>query len=583
MATLLYYDNKPILSGQPTPLVSREDSMVRYGERWANQSTIKLQGQITGCINDFDSLILNQQRLIDIFSRDFQVFKILEGEGGLEEADVIMLQNNGFLLLQDGGFLSLQGNSGISNGVIYYKPNCVVKNGIVFQPSNYVGILNYSVDLECYEEDLFSGYFGVLEPRNSWSFEEQNDQRLVITHSLGARGFNTNSSMTNALQNAKDFVSSKTGSQLTSYPTFINLPSGATPCLKKVKENVNRMIGTYGLELTYEYDLYHNTPEILRYTTDFECNRANGISRVTVDGKYEGCQGQDLDSLRSGYKSLDIYGIAYETYNEATARTDLNSGYLSSGLVEDNYRKILSFNVAFDNFTGGNVFLDYRVNINSGDNDITTVEFDGTVSARGDAFTKWQRVSGYFNTGFSPYLLSNAEYLSFAGGSAPLLNPTPLSSGVTYNRFNSQISTNVSWSNKEIPVSGFSDFEYSISYTPALEKVVAKPLATDLLGPICDDRYYVVDLGYKNRVVFSINGNGNRDCGYTVAQSVANLKQYANQLFNSGCPQARVLLEQNQITTGTNNISFNFTWTAESDLNVITPRVSYNLIDNLAL
>ena len=65
----------------------------------------------------------------------------------------------------------------------------------------------------------------------------------------------------------------------------------------------------------------------------------------------------------------------------------------------------------------------------------------------------------------------------------------PLSSGVTYNRFNSQISTNVSWSNKEIPVSGFSDFEYSISYTPALEKVVAKPLATDLLGPICDDRF----------------------------------------------------------------------------------------------
>lgn len=545
MPTLLYYDGNQILSNQPTPFVERQDNMVRYGERWCDQTLITLNGQITGCIKNPQSLILAQQELIQIFSKDFQEFKIVE-DGKL----------------------------------IYTKPFSIIKGGIDFPTSNYVGILNYKVTLECYHENLFSGYFGVLEPINTWSYEEQEDRRLVITHNISARGFNTSSGATNALINAKNFVQSKTGISSINYPTFILLPSGAYPCLKQVKEKINRMNASYGLELRYEADLYHNLPGILRYTTDFECDVLNGKATVSVNGQLESCFDSDLTSLRARYSLFNPYSVALDTYQEATSNTDLNLGYLSSGVIENPYKNTLSFNIQFDNFVGDNVFLDYSVGINSGDNDITTVSFDGTISARGSAANKWTRVSGYYTSGINIFGLSNAEYIAF-GGTDPL-NPIPLTSGVTFNSFIGEISTNASWNNKTPPIDDFSDFNYSISYTPAIQKTIAKPLATNLSGPICVDRYAVFDLRYKSRCNFNVNGNGKIACGKSMSSAIDNLKVFANQLFNSGCPQNRVLLEENRITTGTNTVSFSFSWTAESSFNVINPPI-YNTINELKL
>jgi len=546
MATQLYYNNTQIFAGQPTPMVEREDNMVRYGERWAEQTTITLNGQITGCIKDYSSLIAAQQRLIDLFSKDFQEFRVEE-----------------------------------NGNLVYSQPFSVVKGGITFGSSNYAGLVPYTITLESYPEDLFSGFYGVLEPRDSWSYQEQEDRKLLITHTVGARGFNTNGNISDAIDNAKAFVQSRTGMSPANYPTFIQIPSGVFPCLTRIRSIPNRMNGSYSLELQYEADLMGNSPGILRYTTEFDCDPLNGRSTVSVQGQYEGCFGSDIQDLRDRYNSFNIYEEALNTYQESTSYSDLNRDYLVSGVTEDPYKKTLNFNVQFDNFTGASVFLDYKVNINSGDNDITTVEFEGNIRSRGDIKTRWQRVSGYYQSGIDMFGLANNEYIAF-GGIDPL-NETPLTSGVTLNEYAGEISTKATWDNKEIPVDGFLNFTYSLSYTPALEKVVAKPLATNLYGPICADRWYVVDLGYKNRINFGINGNGKIKCGEQMDVALENLYDFANTTFSNQCPQTRVLLEQHQVTTGTNNISFSFNWSAESANNVVVPKSNYSSINNLAL
>jgi hypothetical protein len=546
MSVIITYNGQEVLAGQPTPIVGKSESMIRYGERWAELSTITLRGQITGCPNNFNGLISEQVSLIDIFSKDFQSLRVT----------------------QDGN-------------VIHDKPFCLIREGVRFPNSNYNGILEYEVVLDCYEENLFSGVYGVLDPEDSWSFEEGEDRTLTATRTVSARGFNTSSGASNAFQHAVDFVNSKTGDTSYGTPYFINLPSGFGICLRTVRENPNRFNGTYGVTLTYEGDLYYNQGGVLRYTTSTECDTLNGITTVSVEGEVNGCAYGSISDVRNRYWNFNIPQAAQLAYSEFTSSGSLNSGYLTSGVVEQPFTPSLNFNVSFDNFTGSGVYFDYRTNIVSGENGVVSVTVDGNIVSRGQRAARWQAVSGFYNT-LNLFSYANAAYTDFAP-SGPSLNTQPNASGVTYNQFAGEIRTNASWDNKQSPVSGFSKFNYNLEFLPSLERVVAKPLATNSIGPICSSAYAVIDLGYKNRAFFTMHGEGVLDCSTSVHTALTNLKAFANNKFTEFCPNTRALLETNVITTGIATVAFTFAWSAESTKNVITPRIDYSNIDDLSL
>jgi hypothetical protein len=549
MSTQLFYNDRLILSGQPTPLVGRTDNMVLFGERWAEQVQISLRGQITGCALDFGGLVSEQEELLSIFSKDFQSFRVVE------------------------------------DGVELFSLPYVQILPIKFPSSNYVGLINYEITLQGYPEDLFSGHYGVVDPEDSWEFQETEDKRLRITRTVAARGFNTSSGNSNGYENARQFVKGRTGDNTFLSPYFIHTSPGMVPCLKTIREDHNSFNGTCKITTTYEADLYYNNDGILRYTTKFDCSSTEGIAKVSVDGEILGCSNASLAEVRNRYASFSVYGAALETYQDCTSQTDLNPNYIRSGVVEDGRYPKLTFQAEFDNFTGSSTFFNYLANVTSGDNDIVNVNVDGTIGARGDIKARWTRVNAYYHNDLNMFGIADAAYNEFVGNSYPIdLNPYALNSGVSFNEYVAEIKVNATWDNRVVEVDGFSSLNYDLEFGPSLQKVVARPLATTSSGPICADPYYVVDVGYKNRCIFGINGNGQINCGGSSATAISNLKQFANAQFNEYCPSTRAIIEKNTIATGSNgNITFSFTWSAESANNVVSPRTNYLDINNLRL
>lgn len=551
--TKLYYNNQEILPDYSTPILGKKDSMVLFGERWCDLTSITLKGQITGnqCAG-FLSLLSGQQELLNVFSKDFQSFVIID-------------QNN-------------------TGNPIYSYPYSIIRN-VSFPSSKYVGILNYEVNLDCYDQNLFSGFYGVLDPVDSWDFEATNDYRLKATHTIAARGFNTVSGQSNALNNAISFIAGRTGTTNFIQPYFINVPSGFIPCLKTYKEDINRFNATYKVTETYEGDLFFNQGGVIRFGTDYTCNSLNGIATVSVDGEILPCLKDSISDTVAKYNNLNLYQLALSGYQEATnfTRSDLNPDYISSGLTEDIQLRKITFKAEFDNWTGASLFFDYKSVVNSGENDIISVGVDGTIGARGDIFTRWARVSGYYNT-LNLFSYASTAYTNFVGGGYPYaLNPFALSSGVTFNQFIGEIKVNGLWDNRPNPVLGFATLDYTLNFTPALEKVVTHALATNSNGAICSALYYTVDLGYKNRCIFGMNGNGKVVCGTNINTAITNLKTFANTQFTNYCPNTRPYLEVNNITTGFNTVNFTFTWSAESSNNVVQPQSNYTNINQLSL
>ena len=119
-----------------TPYVSRVQTPIYYGVRSGQITQIDLNGQLTG--NDYDSLIVAQNKLVSGFSKDFQSLNLRDGSTSVE----------GFPI-----------------------SNCVV-DSINFSDSRYNQLLDYSITLRAYEASLFSGVSKVLSPVNSFVFSE---------------------------------------------------------------------------------------------------------------------------------------------------------------------------------------------------------------------------------------------------------------------------------------------------------------------------------------------------------------------------------------------------------------------------
>jgi hypothetical protein len=542
MSTQLLYNSQQILSGQATPFVGRQDSFIRYGDRWADKTTFSLHGQITGCT--YQDLLNNQTVLIDIFKKDFQKFQIIEG-----------------------------------SGIIFDAPYTIVR-GISFPQSQYNYILNYIVSLDCYKQDLFSGYYGVLEPTDEWAYSEEQDYKVGLTHTVGARGFNADADVANALENARDFVYQRTGLNNGIAPAFISGKSGSLNfCLKDLKERIDRFNGNYSIVETYVADAYYGTNGMLRYTTSFDCNTVEGLSRVTIQGEIDACgHSSSMDSIRTRYSGLSLYNIAYDTFTGAGVTGTLNSGYVSNGIVEDPFNKKVSFQAVYDNNPDPLVYLDYGVNLEVSENEITTATFQGTVKGRGDINARWPQVLAYYS-GVNPYVYALNAYNDFSPSSPYTLNSLANNESTAFNQFNAEINISKTFDNKDLPPIGFKNFTYSLHFVPSFERVAFIPLAN-----VCglNPQYYVVDLGYKTRCQFSIQGDGKICAPDTIANGVSYVRQFGNSQFGQYCPILKAVLERKEIGTTDQDVNFNFAWSADS-LFGINKSGSYALIEGLKL
>jgi len=501
---ILYNGANPFAGLSPMPLVGKSDGMVRFHDRWAVKSNLTLAGSITGiCTNAFSDLISKQQQLIRNFSEDFKSLTILEG------------------------------------GTTIYTAPYVTIDSINFDSNQYVKLLPYTINLSCYQSNIFSGVYGISEPTNQISWSEAEDGTVTINRSIGAKGFNTSSTnrTNNALTNAKSWVQAITGYNSSffaeSLPAFITSPQ-VTPCIKEVRENVDRLAATYSVEETYRYDPKSRLAYMLKYSTEFGYDDNEGIFEASINGTIEGCPSSPISDIRTAYRNLNLYNITnYEFRKNYVDAPNLNPEFLTESVNENQSKKIIEFSKSWDSDPRGLVLFEYSITSEYNYlEDIRTISLQGTISARNSQKVRWERVKEYYSN-LNIYNIAQDFY--YSRGYPYNLVKFPASYTATENMFEGTISIDASYTDKINPPDGFDDADYSITIKPSINQYVPVPV-------LCGN-YYIINLNALTRAEISVGGNLT---SLTAATKVPEVRNFANKLLLDYLPvnSRRVVKEE---------------------------------------
>jgi len=543
----IFYNNQDAFSGIcPTPIIGQRNNFIKYGEQWGELTKISLYGNIVGgCVSGIINYLITDENSIRITeSGDYRVDEF--SYSGLDASSFQVLVSGQQALIQNFS-QDFQSFQIVQDGqVLVNKPYALIKS-ISFPQGKYSYLIPFQIDIDCYESGFFSGTYGILEPKNEYSFTQNKDQSIAIRHTISCRGFNTDSRNSNALQNAKNYIASLSGYQGV-MPAFVNVGlSGFTPSLISQIENINRVEGTYSVDETYIADPFF-TSGVLRYATTYDSGIADGLSSVRVAGSIKTSKNYPYNFIRNRYLTFDAFSAAVWAYSGATnGMIDLNPFYLSSGVTEDNFGGAINFDISFNNDQTPNPFLDYSVSFDHDIiTDITSATFQGTIKGRGDLYNRYQRVLA-FSTGINTYNLTLGEY--YNNGYQYILNPLFITSSNSKDPYRGEISIGATFNDKMLPVSGFASFDYSFKVTPSLTKYSAVPILNG------SGNYWITNLGYANRTVVTMAGtavilpNLSQQSGVTLLTNFVNIQI---QPFING--KNRPCLESQEIVWGNDDI-----------------------------
>jgi hypothetical protein len=511
--------------GMPTPYVSRNQEIVYYGQKSHAVTTIQLNGTIIGTKANTD--IINNEppgygQNLNTLSLDLDRKQILSGFGRYDHGKLAIYEN---------------GTS--------YKTfeNCIVKD-INFTPVAY-GKQDYTITLTCFEAASFKTMFGVVDPANNISFNENEDGTVSITQSVSAKGFTTASKT--AIEYAEDFVDATTGIQANQIaPSFIssgNLTQAKTYydenfILQSISKDVNRVDGTCSanLEFTWQNEAVENI-YISGVQSTVSTNISSGIQSefLTVDVTYKikGSQYHPENTLPSFTPTTgSLYQIASGALDDSSIV--LNQIPLSLS-VEDNSKTSKTINVeaSYDNNLfpdyfqklGFNVFFDYSVDMSTDDvRDISSLSVNGQLKGRGP--NRYDHLTGFYedyiikgNGAINEFLYfrANEFYTGIAlnqlYGTKDVwpLNRQPENVSIKLDPIGQVIDINGSFNNKDFPqsvslfsppVTGYMDFSYKLGVEPALNQFKATP-------SISNGVYGVYNLNVSNREKLSVDIDAN--------------------------------------------------------------------------
>lgn len=526
----ILYAGVDAFAPQPTPLVGLDETTIFTSERWGVAEAMTLNGQLTGCT--FGAIVAAQNDLLNRFNQSYQSLQIWQQTGTL-------------------------------SGLVFTK-SLVEVQSVSFPSDRMFGVLPYTISLTCYPSGLFSGAFGILSPQDSWSFREEQNETLSVTHSISCQPFNTSSGPSNALDNARNWAFGRSGLNSAVYPVLISGVSAAYFCLLTQTENIDRFNGTYALTETYTNDLARTGYGVIRYQTNIESG--NNLISVSLQGTADGC-GRNLTGMRTELARLDMLAIATKQYQSAFALTDLNPIPLTQSFNEDPFTTSISFSYEFDNSNLPSVWFDYTVDLSVGTNGLITASIQGTVRARGgDLASKLVRCKAYAAT-VDLYSLVLPFYNPFDASSIAPLNPVPTTNGQSNNETDGTVALNATYTNQEQVSAAFDAFTYTIDITPSIAQVDAKPVLNGL------GTWSVVNLNFGTRASLTVNGTATLNRAYPAALGPQLVKQKAFALFAQYGSFNRATLDKDVVTTSRTDdhvLSFSFSWSCGPN-NVVGP------------
>lgn len=526
----IWYNNKDVFSGiAPTPFVSISNDYIDFGNKWNQVSNITLEGQLTGQYLGQQSFnLLNNAALIlhDNFKENYKPFRITE-----------------------------------NNIEIYNAPVAVI-NSINIEESLWYGLLPFTIELSIYTSGLFKDYFGIVDPEENFSFSEENGDILNLTHTISAQGIVANNK--NAIQNAKEWVLSKTGNFNTISPILIkkaNAVNNRPYLLYSSQEVIDRFNGTYSWEGNYRKSLNLENPNncFLNYTIDLNSGIEDGILTVTINGDLEG---NNLNILRTEYNNLNLYNLCSHISN-SIFQEPLSNRVLSQSVEEVSEENTLNFSAQFNNDYSNEVINNYTVDIEEDSlKCIRTVNFNTNISCKyGDIETKWNKVKEFYKKEFYPNTIVNKEFeKEFPNKN---LNPNTISESIKFDQFNAIITYSAQYSDKPHPYSeDILNFSSSVSYQPSIEIHVPNTSAFQAR----EHNIQNLRCSNRSRIEISVTANAKINKNISIAESAVQLE--INKLKSNYLNNRNVLLEDRLVSKNNElkSVSISETWSFEGNI-----------------
>lgn len=506
------------LSHQHLPFVSRSLDSVHFGNKWTNVENVTLNGQITG--KNQQELSHVQSALVDRFSKSFRTFSVNEGSG----QKIYCPENL------------------VSNGLLYIMHYAKVES-ISFAESNYVGMLDYTIQLSAFGTSDLSGDYRVTDPKDSWSFSDSEDGTATISHSVSAKGLQNRvlwdhgDNYRDPINNAKDWVDQYVGSGSMPQPYFVGGGKVAKPILVSYNENINRTEGTFSVQEEYGY----NTGEGLQPITTHEISLDSGTQSDFVSINYtanlRGGKTISLNDIRESTQYKRYITDAKVFIESETDVQNINTTPITFSINEDTGSNSIQYQATFDNnnlFSNAlnssganpdlsNAYWDYTVGLNIDEiRGTTTINIDGPVVSRGDnladKITRAERFAKAIEKSGFAYTLAKQAYSSFTPANKQFaIGKLPKSFSINKNKFTSEFSVSAQFDDKFQYVKDviYSDdgedassvendrmprrTSYSINITPAKNSFKPKPACNQ-------NGYYIVyDTNAVTRETLGIN------------------------------------------------------------------------------
>ena len=534
MFKILYGDVNPFDGLAPTPLVSREVSVVHYGRRDHDVDTFVLNGVLTGqCLapetGDLGFMWGRLNQLYNNFSKPFQKFSIVEDLGS-------------------------------GTGVLF-SGNYAIPRSIDVDENPFATIIPFTVTLDVFDESRFSGVYGVLEPSSETRFDQDENGTVTITKTTSARAFNTDSG---SLAKAIDFVKSMAGyesSVLT--PLFIPASGAEDALLMSSNETINRLEGSYTLEETFMCDLYGRSLGSSLYTSKISIEAGDIGVQISIEGELTGGKNSTIEDVRANYGTLNLYAEAEQVYADFGYTGTLYPVPIRKSINEDTNEKTISFSLQFNDSIAEDPYIIDSINV-QWDSETNKHCVNASVSIRSTdscRSSKWTKVNNYYNSfDIIDWIDGRLDELGY-----DLTFPNkPKTESVNFDEKAATINLTASVCEKKIIVPDhFGDFNYTVQISPAM------PIYVPFQGLDCGGAHTIQKLPGKTRKIVTIQGEGTILPCSSREIAEASMRDYINGVKLVYLSLDNTFLSASTVRYGTGanskKVYFNFTWNEEDD------------------
>ena len=437
----------------PPPFVSFSTEKVDYGNRWGLIKIYNLDGQFEVANQSISVL----SSLSNVFSQNFKQFSVTDA------------------------------------GVIYILDECVHVDSLSISANKFrkygdsIGHIPYTVQLKSYDVTN-----GVLDPSNEWSFKENDDKNIEVTHKVSAKAIRTSSSNT-AKTNVYDFVNTflpKVGGVRARPGQECSLPAGIS-----TTNNITNSSNLQHMTLMSESESFDRLTSTLSVNQNFKSANAN-INGNFVFAKsgatLQKDAGQDyptasltveLFGSETALSALKANGLmGYINYQKDVAdlldaSANVNDFFQTSFKVSDDPNsnsikldvEFVSGNSTYANFYSG--FFDYKIDMSEDSvTHLRTYNINGNFLCKGNHTHRTNKLND-FTDSLSSYdsylydLVSNyaSDLNSFFASDNIIhpVNPSPKTTAATLNPNEASLSLSASFSDADF-INGIHELKYNV-------------------------------------------------------------------------------------------------------------------------